>query len=577
MIGLWTIGLLASRASGMANSVAPLPENVSAAKSAVSNASSSSEIAGKLANPEGVLKGLFGNGNPSPAKAPYFTITGRFDSIFLSGFGLDNQVGITVDGRPTGISHSTLKPLNFPGDATALEELTFEFTTPATRGPRYHGIIVAGNMVGTSSEPTAGFGDQVNPSPNTPFVASAFSVYIQDLSVVTSKKAKGTEIGVELGRFGERFGPLFLQRPNTAPYFQSDQWNNGAYNVDGARGFYDGRFGKGTLLVAAADLGASSNGFTPVQPLMSSTGAIFEIGSTFGPPGRPQGTSGVQEFPVHSIMGGNWKVQIPHYGTAQATYLRLAANDFRVIGQSAPLANTQQVYGVQFDGNIYGFPARAAYAKSDLTFNGQPVSSNDNVAAYAELDAKVGPVGGTLGFRQIDSQFGAPGDWGRIGDWWNPVGIAGPYTSVSFSPIPVVTLTTSAEIQHGTGDGRAPGGESSFYLGPAGLGVSDTVTRYKVGVQFTPGAHSGVGVGYDTADYGLSKRTFSGVSGTPVGHWYDLTYFYEWNDTSKINVLFELSDFDSKGIAGFAAFPNLGSAGTNARGGLIAVQYTYKF
>ncbi len=508
-----------------------------------------------------------------------FDISGRLDVLTLSGFGMDHQYGLTIDGRPTGISRSTLSPLSFAGDTTSMDELSFQFTSKATRGPRYHGEFIIGNTIGTPTAPYAGFGSQSTPQPGTPFVSSSFSGYLQDLSMITSKTAHGTEIGMELGRFGERFGPLFLQRTNVAPYFVNERWNNGAYYLDGARFYATGKFGKATLVAATSNMSGSVFGFGPVQPLVSSAGAMF---STAGfTSGRPQGLSGSALFQVHNIVGLDWKSDIPRFGTAQLTYLKLGASSFPTSTTdplvTPTLADSQQVYGLQVNGTVLGFPVRMAYAKSDLFRQSASINSKDNVAAYAEADANLGPVKGTIGFRQIDAQFGAPGDWGRIGDWWNPVGIKGSYTSLSYSPTRFLTLVTTADTQNGTGDGQLISYYQGDFESKAGLSSADTLTHYRVGVQLAPGAKSGLGVGADTATYSLAGQPSFGYPATsPVAHWYDVSYFYEWGDRSRLSVLFELSDYNSGNSNNtFEAFPGLNQP--NAKGGLVAMQYTYRF
>ena len=74
-----------------------------------------------------------------------------------------------------------------------------------------------------------------------------------------------------------------------------------------------------------------------------------------------------------------------------------------------------------------------------------------------------------LGYRYIAPQFRAPGDWGRIGMWWNPSDIQGFYGSVNFQ--------VNSKLGLGVNGGMYEGRDLTVN-GGQGLSSDDEVTHY---------------------------------------------------------------------------------------------------
>ncbi len=536
----------------------------------------------------------------APSAKSIVKVSGQFDALSLSGFGTDGKFGITNDGRPTGMSRNTRDALPFAGDTTFMSELGVQLVTPKTNGPRYRCVFVVGTMVGPKSD-RSGFGDQTSTFPEKPYVAAPAGVYVQNLSMLTTKQGKKGYFGAEVGRFSARYGPLFLQRPNTSSYFSNERWNNGAYDMDGVRLFANFGNAKLNFMIATPGLAAEKAGMVAAQPMRSSVGAAFSPDSNEpnALPTRPTGLSGATSFDVGSVVGMDLRLSLPGFGNLQSSFLKLGASNFRLhpdtdagSSNSKAEANSQQIYGVQLNGSVFGIPVRGALAKSDVYRNSVPVITNNNLAAYLEANVKAGPIRGEVGIKQLDAQFGAPGDWGRIGDWWNPVGIAGSYLNVYADVLPSLSLSANVDMLHGTGNGTS----TSFigvvndritrYTVQNGLRPSDVLTKVRIGAQIRTNPTSGINLGFDVADTKLDPRTDYGsppsqrsvgdpVTGSPIAHWYDLSYFHEFGQSSRLTLSLQFSDYDYQGRSGYEAFPTLGIP--NAKGGIFALQYSYRF
>ncbi|WP_457825283.1 hypothetical protein, partial [Staphylococcus aureus] len=77
--------------------------------------------------------------------------------------------------------------------------------------------------------------------------------------------------------------------------------------------------------------------------------------------------------------------------------------------------------------NAGGFGFNGGFSQSDLYVNGSKFVSKDTYAWYAQVSKDWDKFGAKVGYRYISPRFGAPGDWGRIGLWWNPTDIKGVY------------------------------------------------------------------------------------------------------------------------------------------------------
>ncbi|GIV02331.1 MAG: hypothetical protein KatS3mg015_1161 [Fimbriimonadales bacterium] len=61
--------------------------------------------------------------------------------------------------------------------------------------------------------------------------------------------------------------------------------------------------------------------------------------------------------------------------------------------------------------------------------------------------------GAGVGYREVERFFGAPGDWGRIGIWWNPTDVKGFDGYVKFMPSDSIGVKVGAKMWTGVDNG----------------------------------------------------------------------------------------------------------------------------
>jgi hypothetical protein len=74
-----------------------------------------------------------------------------------------------------------------------------------------------------------------------------------------------------------------------------------------------------------------------------------------------------------------------------------------------------------------------------------------------------------------------------------------------------------------------------------------------------------------------SRTTPAYAGGKPTERWFNIGLGYTMSDSAKLSILWQLSDYDSKGLLGFEPFQS-GIGDTNrAKGGLVTTQLSVKF
>src|SRR5205807_1725338 len=72
-----------------------------------------------------------------------------------------------------------------------------------------------------------------------------------------------------------------------------------------------------------------------------------------------------------------------------------------------------------------------------------------------------GPVKATAGYQYIDPRFAAPGYWNKIGSWYNPTNVQGPYARVSYNFTNALSGHVGGDWLSGARNRRIVGGRTS--------------------------------------------------------------------------------------------------------------------
>lgn len=175
---------------------------------------------------------------------------------------------------------------------------------------------------------------------------------------------------------------------------------------------------------------------------------------------------------------------------------------------------------------------------------------DDNQAMDGKLGIDIGKVGINVGYRKIERNFAAPGAWGKLGRWANPVNIRGPYVGLNLSFSKALSIGAVGEFYKGADD---------FDL----MEKKDKIDRVKVDLRFAFTNKTSFGAGWEQVKF------------KPVG---------EKNDTDKyitLDLMHKISP-DSMiklgyQIADFNAGEDTGVYGSDFKGDVGYVQVGVKF
>lgn len=497
-------------------------------------------------------------------------ISGDVNFSILGGYSNQGLNGITVDGRPTGVGRGSYAAGTTIGglldldnsarvgadkDLTVLHEQALTLTSTNDTGAKWRGTLVFNNM--TAAKPgasAAAFGNNGRVFPGVPFAEGRQSLLVQELCAMFDTSLMGRALSASVGRQGAKVGAYSLMRPDTTPYYANSRWDNGEYIIDG--GNVGLSFGAAKLHLMAGRLNTgdagdvSGGGFSTVY---AGRTAAYTKGST-----RPRNNvfdvSGA--IVANTLYGATVALPVSQFNI-NLNYLWLRSET--ITGRSY---NGVNVYGGEVKTNFGGkFDVSGFYSKADVVYNNSNVLNRNNDAYGASVKFAQSGFDVNAGWRQVNPFFGAPGDWGRIGIWWNPTDIKGFHANVGTN---FGGFGVKAGYQGYTGTGKVTGG----------LSTSDKINALNLDVTYKLSGAYDLSLGYENVEWDL-KTAGNFTGGKPRERWYNIGLGMNIAENSRLSFLWQISDYDSKGVAGFNPFTN--SASGRAKGGLLSTQFTLKF
>jgi hypothetical protein len=547
-------------------------------------------------------------------------IHGDVDMFATAGSSSSHRPGIDVSGRPVGVDGVIATGANgqglaypvvgMPKDFHVYHEIGLRLTSNNETGPKWHATLVDTNMLGDYPSGfgvanTQGFG-QGHPFSSmsttdvgSPYQEGADAFYFQDLAVDFDTSLLGQGFSAELGRTSYSVDPYIFQRPDVTPYYQNERWDNGKWIFDGGiAGFH---FGGAHLDVFAGRDHVADTAGTEVNPMFAGQvlGHRFTPGVSQRPIGLPNNYVNIETgstvyaggLQVDEHLGLNLNVPLTTNGKLDLAYIwlqsnggianngqNLTASEF-ALGQLngsglKRAADNVQVFGGDLKWNFGSIVFDGGFSQSNVFNGNHQVVKKDNYAWHGQLGYDSSKWGAQVGYRQILPQFAAPGDWGRIGLWWNPTDIEGFTANAHVNLASNVKLSAGGEWYEGT--------QRNFYTDPSingggyttGLNHNDKINRYTAELGFRLNDAWNATLGAEWVDWDIKDRTgFSG--GKPRERWYNIGLGYNLSDMARLNFLYQFSDYDGKNVVGFSPF--YGYNGTRATGSLLTTQLTVKF
>jgi len=494
-------------------------------------------------------------------RKPAVDIHGTVDLLALAGYSDSGRYGVTVDGRPTGVGRGDYSndPSGVTRDLSILHEGALTFSGTNEQGPKWQATLVVGNMLRPSGlalgGPDRGFGlGSQNGTSGNPFSEAQQTVYFQDFTVSFDTSLLGQNFSAEVGRTGYKVSPYIFQRPDNTPYFANDRWDDGKFMFDGAIL---------TLNLGPAKLGIVG-GRTNTQTSSGSFGGVVQplyvgrVGSPWDATGRPVGLNDGNQLgmSVDQFLGLNLTTPITDKATLNLAYLWLDSNNVGTYN-STESYNRLTVYGGDLKVNLDPITIDGGYSKSVLNYNEHVVLDKANDAWYGNANYKAGNWGVGAGYKEIATNFAAPGDWGRIGLWWNPVDIKG------FNANAFVNVNEKINLK-ATG-GWYSGIDDSW----SGFGEDDKIDNYTVDLGYKLWSGWDLNLGWEYVQYHGGTYA-NGVK--PQEQWYNIGLNYGMGANAKLAILWQISDYDGKGNSRY----NVNGA-NRATGGLITTQLSVKF
>jgi len=372
--------------------------------------------------------------------------------------------------------------------------------------------------------------------------------------ILTGAKAKLNLFGVDLSAYAGTHGTALLTGgPDAYGIFP----NGSGYPVLFTGGVYNP-----TAVYASDSTGA---------PILTMPEALY--GQRYGLRGLPfLYATATQSAGVHASLG------TPFGGTLGLTYINAGINntdlrDTDLPGVKAMDVGRGSVMGANLKMNlIRGIVLNAEYASSDLYERGHKfrVDDNDSVIEgdHAAIDAKLAfnikALNMTAGYKKIDPFFGAPGSWGAIGGWKNPVNIEGYAGTAGLKLAKGLNFTGSAEAYKSIVAGI--GTTANAVLADDD---STEITRWTAGLNFNLSPSNTVNASVETVN--TKPNAIINPSGSKAQEtYYNLGYGAALSNNASFRLLYQIIDYRDKGA-------NLLNNGQDAKSSVAVGQFTVKF
>ena len=515
------------------------------------------------------------------------------DVNFWAGTGNSNNApGLTTDGRVVGTSGGS--QVGLFKDLAILHEGAFTAAGTNPTGPKWKVTAVVGNMFGPG-----GFGNQSNlidyQVGGSGFSQQNEDVYIQDASVKWDTSLIGLAFNIEAGRVAYKLSPYLFQRIDNTPYFSNDRWDDGKYRFDGAiLGFNFGGVklnvwgGNNSNLYSVQGVDLNSTVIANNRVAGGLSESLFGTNGGYGPIVATTGAA--RGFPnifgdIDQTGAADASIPLGKNGHINLAYLWMQQNEVYNNPSPAlpaptdylitPGSNRDELFGGDAEFGFGHIKLQGGYHQSNLTANSSTVNDRDNEAWNAQLKLQGNRYALWGGYREVDNNYYAPGDWGRLGVLYNPANIkgwqAGGYLHVTHG----LTLSASGEWDKGRSNENGENGAGASIFDASPFNTGTTIDSYNVRLDFNLNSNCSIYGAYeDTQFKGLDANDIL-LANSPVGMgnpeygWTTVGVGYGLSSNAKLNIQYQFSN------VGNEVFLNPGV--TRYVGGFLTTQLTVKF
>ena len=471
-----------------------------------------------------IQKRMSGNTNAASS----ISITGDANVFVVGGDGDDNMQSLGIDGRIYGTDEnggnaSLTRSLN------VYHELGLNLSGGGDGVPKWWATLVYGNLVGMDGGTAlSGLGNQSGTFSGQPFRTGAGDFYVQNFGAEISNSVLGVPFKATIGRIGyQTANAILYKRSDKTPYFKNERWDNGDWLMDGA--VFAVNFGEtSSLNVFAGNTNniRTGNG-VELQPYLSTAG----------------------ESSLRSVVGAEAKLKAGSVGDVSLAYMQVGQANVPALGA----ADRIEIFGGQIDLNVLGdIKLRAGFGQSNLKNGGAGVITDDNEHWFVGAGYAREKWGLDANYRRVDSNYTAPGAWGRLGTNYSPTNITllGVHGWFNISD----SLKFMAHGQFG---------ETIDTVG--GIPSDSEVTSGALKLAYTFNEYWQVALGYED-----TKVDFSGSANEIRQRWTSVGFNYLMSKGSTFSLYYQFGDVNNGAAWG------VGPAG-NYKGHIVTSQLSIKF
>jgi hypothetical protein len=466
--------------------------------------------------------------------------------VLLAVFGThsyDGRSALTYNGNAINPSGKFLQSVG------VLHELGLQVDVPVNERIDAQATFIVGNYLPYTRD-AARNTDSLGVNTGA-YTVGATDVAIWEAYLTLPLELFGREIQAQVGRIPLKLTPYTLQRIDPDYYIDAARYDDGAFRADGAR------------------LSATFGGVNAQLFLVSSYG-IQSNTTRFFPIRFANHNASVSE-PVDQMAG--LRLQYPlRFGETPinlgATYMAAGVGRNRsfnhILNTVRTDVNRADVLAFDLSAEFSGLSAAFDYAVSTLLRGDNRVVGSKNTA----FDVRVSyPFNdrwrGTLGYREIEPYFVAPGNWGRIGYLYNPSDLKGTYFRTDYQVAENLRVALAVDAYTGTAKLR-------FNRGYQGR---DRVRRIQLDAHYRYTPRLRFHLTYENVGWEINSFALDNQRGKPEWNYLTLRAVYQLAGDTELSVLYQYINTDGKGVGLLSGGPS--PAGNRA--GVFATQVGYRF
>ena len=426
------------------------------------------------------------------------SISGDVNLLITTGCASDGTSGVVgIDGRVYGQDENG-NMVRWHNALGVYHELAVKLSGGGNGVPNWRGTVVYGNLIGESDGiATQGLGNQAGGFAGTAWAEGPGDVYVQELSADIDNGVAGMAFKATLGRQGwQSHNAYIFRRSDNTPFYANDRWDNGNWYFDGVT--LNMNFGAAKVTV----LGGRNS--------------------------TRQSTNGVEMWPIgggalKNTLGAEVSFSAGETADISLAYLLHSENGSAALPGAA---DRLDVYGGDIKLNVMkDIGLSAGYSKSVLKNGTSSINDNDNQAYWAKASWKSDKWGVWGGYRKIEQNYFAAGDWDRIGTNWAPTNIENFMAGANFSVSDNISLMLDAEF-----------GEINQTVGAFTAG--DNIMSGRAALKYGFNEYWNATLGYEDVKIELG-------AGDIRQKWATVGFGYNMGKNSMLNIVYQYGDVNS--------------------------------